>query len=1199
MAGFGRLLPWVAVTAAICGAVALSPLFAQAASTTSLQGEWHLDSVGATTPDSSGNGLDLTTTNIGAIAGGRFSGAAGMSANGVMRRTAATQLESANVTTTAWVHALPNGNGGWVQPGNLKYVMADSTHLCNGSSYALYTGSGGGMQFYVYEGGTAQGSPVAAPAGLWDGNWHAIAGTYDGSTVRLYVDGAQVGSGTAAPGAIDYAGANSHDFTLGNYPDLNCAGGIYGFKGYIDESHVYNRALTPSEVATLASPTATTPPEIEPTGPTGPTGPPPATPPTAHFNFVTGQTVKVLNATVPSGLSSWVGGLSSTAGSGGRIIKYIWDTNGDGKAEFSCPGDAPAAEINFPHSGVFNVILTTEDESGATSSVSHSMAIKLLGAKRAKSSPRRNTPPPGYTKKLIKKLAYCIEQENTQQPDTKDCIRSFIWSVVDVNARSKNCFKLVDTRRSQDTKSGRNSAGGRFTQGFPYPVFRATVAGPVAIDGIEIPIESGHTSSYDTGTGRVSIHTGNPLHFEVGDDVYSIGKPDLDFIVPPGNRYHVTGINLDKDFNIGDLKVGGGAKLDLVEPGRAELKVGVELPNALSLLPRSGGGTVEAKVAVSGSNIDDFSVDNLHAGFPDAWFGPLQVNQFSLDYAGGKSHVWTGGAEFVLGPNPDDMRLDVRPGGKSVDPNTLTGVQFTNGKLTRAGGRFFFGEATAPMIGPGVFLSELGFGFAAHPTRVCGEATLNAAKIYDVTGHLLAGFPEYGESFSVPSGDDALCSFPLLAGRTFDTTTVLGGGDVKLRVYGDIKLPLGSAYLLYSDPGRIEFAGEVDVPLGIFRAYGRAGGFIDAGSRRFSANLEGHFDVQGLGGGLELDAVASSLGLGACAGFEGDVWGYHVNLKDGFTYRWGPIDPVSVWNNTSFYLFGGCDTSPFVIAIPPGRRTGYSRAGTESTAVTLKKGSPADLKINGVGGAPDVTIRGPKGETFSTAGGTGSNDGTTFRYLRNTDFPGTFIGIGNPSAGTWTISTNPGSVPIESVELATALTTPKVKVKVTGKGGHRTLRYDITKQPGLTVTFAEKGDGVYTELGTVKAGKGKLKFKPTTLVGGKRQVIAVEKRGGVAVRQLKVSKFTVPKPRLTKPKGVHAKLAGGKLRLSWKGQPAAASYETILQTKDGLSRTSIGAKPKAAFKGVSAADRPVAKIYAIGLQANIGPAATVKVKQHH
>jgi len=39
---------------------------------------------------------------------------------------------------------------------------------------------------------------------VWDGQWHHIAGTYDGKTVRVFVDGAEVGTGTPFKGKIKY-----------------------------------------------------------------------------------------------------------------------------------------------------------------------------------------------------------------------------------------------------------------------------------------------------------------------------------------------------------------------------------------------------------------------------------------------------------------------------------------------------------------------------------------------------------------------------------------------------------------------------------------------------------------------------------------------------------------------------------------------------------------------------------------------------------------------------------------------------------------------------------------------------------------------------------------------------------------------------------------------------------------------------------
>src|SRR5260370_8555121 len=96
---------------------------------------------------------------------------------------------------------------GWVKanasPGTFRYILSKNNDS-NSGSYALYTGSNGGLNFYV----TVNGSFVLSPnagTGVWNGQFHHIAGTYDGSRVRLFVDGVEVGAGTPATPAITYA----------------------------------------------------------------------------------------------------------------------------------------------------------------------------------------------------------------------------------------------------------------------------------------------------------------------------------------------------------------------------------------------------------------------------------------------------------------------------------------------------------------------------------------------------------------------------------------------------------------------------------------------------------------------------------------------------------------------------------------------------------------------------------------------------------------------------------------------------------------------------------------------------------------------------------------------------------------------------------------------------------------------------------
>ncbi len=148
-------------------------------------------------------------------------------------------LEPVTVTTAAWVRA-------GASPGPFDHILSKGASNCDGSSYAFYTGSDGGLQFYVFDGTTVFASPSAGP-GVWDGNWHFVAGTFDGATVRLYVDGAEVGTGTSASAAIKYGLATSNMLFIGAYPGT-CP---LPFTGDVDEVQIFGRALSAPEVQGL------------------------------------------------------------------------------------------------------------------------------------------------------------------------------------------------------------------------------------------------------------------------------------------------------------------------------------------------------------------------------------------------------------------------------------------------------------------------------------------------------------------------------------------------------------------------------------------------------------------------------------------------------------------------------------------------------------------------------------------------------------------------------------------------------------------------------------------------------------------------------------------------------------------------------------------------------------------------------------
>jgi hypothetical protein len=142
-------------------------------------------------------------------------------------------LEPSRLTVAAWVRAAAS-------PGPFRYVMSKGSVECLASSYGLYTGANGGLAFYIASGPEQTFATPEAPASVWDGKWHHVAGTFDGSKVRLFVDGVQVGTGTPAPAAINYD-LGGDGGQIGSYPG-NCPEALT-LTGDIDGVQVWSQAL--------------------------------------------------------------------------------------------------------------------------------------------------------------------------------------------------------------------------------------------------------------------------------------------------------------------------------------------------------------------------------------------------------------------------------------------------------------------------------------------------------------------------------------------------------------------------------------------------------------------------------------------------------------------------------------------------------------------------------------------------------------------------------------------------------------------------------------------------------------------------------------------------------------------------------------------------------------------------------------------
>ncbi|TDD78968.1 DUF4981 domain-containing protein [Actinomadura rubrisoli] len=136
----------------------------------------------------------------------------------------------------------------WVRP--VRPWTGDFTIVGKGDrSYALKMANENTLEFFVHS-GTWRTVRAPVPANWYD-TWHRVTGTYDGTALRLYVDGREAAS-VPFTGAID---RSSSDVNVARNSDTmqdNYKGRMA--HGTIDDVRVYGRALTPTELGAGADP---------------------------------------------------------------------------------------------------------------------------------------------------------------------------------------------------------------------------------------------------------------------------------------------------------------------------------------------------------------------------------------------------------------------------------------------------------------------------------------------------------------------------------------------------------------------------------------------------------------------------------------------------------------------------------------------------------------------------------------------------------------------------------------------------------------------------------------------------------------------------------------------------------------------------------------------------------------------------------
>lgn len=132
----------------------------------------------------------------------------------------------------------------WIYPTSTQTPMTVMEKDYDYKGYALYILNGNHLHADVFNG---SGTTIAEGGTIKQNQWNFVAGTYDGTNIRAYVDGVQVGI-AAGPSSI---GIPNVSLRFGAWFNLGSGLPERFFKGRMDEVRLYNRALSAQEIANL------------------------------------------------------------------------------------------------------------------------------------------------------------------------------------------------------------------------------------------------------------------------------------------------------------------------------------------------------------------------------------------------------------------------------------------------------------------------------------------------------------------------------------------------------------------------------------------------------------------------------------------------------------------------------------------------------------------------------------------------------------------------------------------------------------------------------------------------------------------------------------------------------------------------------------------------------------------------------------
>jgi hypothetical protein len=563
----------------------------------------------------------------------------------------------------------------------------------------------------------------------------------------------------------------------------------------------------------------------------------------------------------------------------------------------------------------------------------------------------------------------------------------------------------------------------------------------------------------------------------------------------------------------GPLHLSLGSPFKLALSAGTKLK-GLPLLGELVLEPVDNGMTVKANATIgqteaaitSGftgevelhlSNGLGLELDNLHLEIDDIELAKpkgLTIEKASLGYAKtAAGDVWTGSGEVGL-PYP-------LPGFGGT-------LGFTNGQLSEVGIEV---SGINKPIGTIVYLQKLGLDVRWEPDLA-------------VTGTLgVSAGPR------LPALNAPLVELDSTLGFEFSQPPVL-------TATGELTL-VGSMHVAHAEaqwtvPDRFQISGEAAFAVGPAKA--RLSGSGGVTSQGFGFYAEGEISVpavtaRGLG-------YISEKGITGCA----SVTVGPTTVFGGFGYYWGGnlelwADSCEMLNFKTAAHLSAITDAPVSFDVPRGQ-------------------SQALIGARGAGGYPSYTLRSPGGQAITRASGEqGAVGGGGYRWVTDPTKDGTYVLLGRPQAGAWTLTPTAGSAPIDWT--GSALGAPPVRVKsaVRRHGDRDVLSWDTARLPGQTLRFEEVGKRTGDVLLTTSQPRGRLLFSPVDTGHGEARRIQIEvTMNGLPRKVLAGPRFYVPAPLAPHaPRRVSIVRRGNLAIIDWTPAPRAAFYLVQAKASDG------------------------------------------------